>query len=101
MGRGIDRGTGGSAHTHKMANRPEKIFMVGAARATIFRNEVTKDGKTYEMPKVVLEIRYKTRDGRWAGTSAMSLHEIQKAILALQQAYEYLTTSASWANLAS
>jgi len=52
-----------------------------------------KDGKEIELPKVVLEVRYRDRDGRWQSTSAMTLREIPKAILALQKAFEYLVSA--------
>jgi len=49
-----------------------------------------KDGQEIEIPKVVLEVRYKDKQGRWRGTQGMTLREIPKAILALQKAFEYL-----------
>ncbi|MDD5677070.1 MAG: hypothetical protein PHW60_03640 [Kiritimatiellae bacterium] len=49
-----------------------------------------KDGKEIELPKVVLEVRYRDKTGHWRSTSAMTLREIPKAILALQKAFEYL-----------
>ena len=52
-----------------------------------------KDGEEIELPKAVLEIRYRDRNGRWRSTSAMTLREIPKAILALQKAFDYLTSS--------
>ena len=75
----------------KRNSRPEKIFMVGPCRVSIFRNVVLKDGKEIEIPKVVLEVRYKDKQGRWQGTQGITLREIPKAILALQKAFEYLT----------
>ncbi|MDD5676994.1 MAG: hypothetical protein PHW60_03255 [Kiritimatiellae bacterium] len=80
-------------------NPPEKIIMVGPCRVSIFRNLVTmKDGQEIEIPKVVLEVRYRDKDGRWRGTQGMSIREIPKAILALQKAFEYLTSGkvTSW-----
>ena len=65
--------------------------MVGPCRVSIFRNLVMKDGKEIELPKVVLEVRYRDRTGRWRSTSAITLREIPKAILALQKAFDHLT----------
>ena len=73
---------------------PEKIIMVGPCRVSIFRNICLKDGKEIEIPKVVLEVRYKDKHGRWCGTQGITLREIPKAILALQQAFEYLLSEA-------
>jgi hypothetical protein len=50
------------------------------------------EGKEIEIPKLVLEVRYKNKQGHWCGTPAISLRELPKAILALQKAYEYLTS---------
>ncbi len=54
-----------------------------------------KDGQEIEIPKLVLEVRYKDKHGRWQGTSAIGLRELPKAILALQQAFDYLTRKVS------
>jgi hypothetical protein len=75
----------------KRKSRPEKIIMVGPCRVSIFRNTCLKDGKEIEIPKVLLEVRYKDRQGKWRGTHSLALHEIPKAILALEKAFEYLT----------
>ena len=73
-------------------NYPEKIIMVGPCRVSIFRNLVMmKDGKEIEIPKVVLEVRYRDKEGQWRGTQGMTIREIPKAVLALQKAFDYLT----------
>jgi hypothetical protein len=77
----------------KRNSRPEKIIMVGPCRVSVFRNKTRlKDGKEVDIPKVVLEVRYKDKQGRWKGTHSLSLHEIPKAIVALETAFEWLTT---------
>ena len=72
-------------------SKPEKVFKVGAVRAVVFRNTIQKEGNTIELPKVVIEVRYRDNLGRWQGTNSLSLNDIPKAILALQKAFEYLT----------
>jgi len=69
---------------------PEKVIMVGPCRASIFRNVIHKDGKRLELPKVDFQVRYKTQNGQWRGTSSLTKDEIPKAILALQKAFDYL-----------
>ena len=71
-------------------SKPETVFKVGAVRASIFRNVIKKNGKSISLPKVVIEVRYKDKDGQWKGTNSLSLNDLPKAILALQKAYEYL-----------
>jgi hypothetical protein len=72
--------------------KPEKVFKVGAIRASIFKNAYQKGIQTAEVSKVVLEVRYKDKKtGEWKGTNSLSINDIPKAVLALEQAYEYLT----------
>lgn len=70
--------------------KPEKVFKVGAVRASIFRNTIEKNGQSIPLPKVVIEVRYKDKAGQWNGTNSLSLNDLPKAILALQKAFEYL-----------
>ena len=75
------------------AMRPEKSFKVGAVRAAIWPNTVTsRDGRSFEMRKVVLDRRYRNGDGEWKSTNSFDLNDVPKAVLALQKAYEYLMT---------
>jgi len=71
-------------------SQPETSFKVGAVRAAIFRNTMQRGPKTISIGKVILEVRYKDKDGQWKSTHSMSANELPKAILALQKAYEYL-----------
>ena len=70
--------------------KPEKTFKVGAVRASIFRNTIVKNGRSFPLPKVVIEVRYKDKTGQWNGTNSLSLNDLPKAVLALQKAFEYL-----------
>ena len=72
--------------------KPEKVFKVGACQAAIFVNEVEKDGKVMTLPKVSLQVRFRDKRGEWKGTSSLSVNDLPKAILALQKAYDYLTS---------
>jgi hypothetical protein len=71
-------------------SKPEVSFKVGAVRAAIFRNTLQRGSRTISIGKVILEVRYRDKDGQWKSTHSMSANEIPKAILALQKAYEYL-----------
>ena len=72
-------------------SKPEKVFKIGAVRASIFRNIIERQGKQVPLPKVILEVRYLDKSGQWKGTNSLSLNEVPKAILALQKAFEYLS----------
>ena len=43
--------------------------------------------------KVVLEVRFKDKDGNWKSAKSMSANELPKAIVVLQKAYEYLLSN--------
>jgi len=73
-------------------SKPEKVFKMGAVRASIFRNTIERNGQPVTLPKVIIEVRYRDKAGQWQGTNSLSLNELPKAIAALQKAYEYLLT---------
>lgn len=70
--------------------KPEKVFKMGAVRASVFRNVIERDGKEVPLAKVVIEVRYKDNSGEWKGTNSLSVNDLPKAVSALQPAYEYL-----------
>ena len=71
-------------------SKPETVFKVGAVRAAVFRNTIEKNGQSIQLPKVVIEVRYKDKTGQWNGINSLSINDLPKAILALQKAFEYL-----------
>jgi hypothetical protein len=75
-----------------MPNKPEQIFKVGPVRASLFMNKITHKGNLVSLPKVVIEVRYKDKNGEWRGTNSLSVNDLPKAILALQKAYDYIAT---------
>jgi len=71
-------------------SKPEHVFKMGAVRASIFRNVIERGGQSIPIAKVIIEVRYKDKNGEWQGTNSLSMNELPKAIMALQKAYEYL-----------
>lgn len=71
-------------------SKPEKVFKMGAVRASVFANSIVRDGKPVALRKVIIEVRYRDKAGQWQGTNSLSINDLPKAISALQQAYEYL-----------
>ena len=71
-------------------SKPEKVFKMGAVRASVFVNMIERDGQPVALRKVVIEVRYRDKAGQWQGTNSLSINDLPKAISALQQAYEYL-----------
>lgn len=73
--------------------RPEKNFKVGAVRASVWKRTYdTRDGRKFDARRVVLDRSYKDVQGEWKNTNSYDANDIPKAILALEQAYAYLTT---------
>lgn len=70
--------------------KPEKKFVSGGIEASVFENQIQKDGKTFNIKKVAFQKRYKSSDGSWKGTGSLDISDIPKAILVLSKAYEYL-----------
>ena len=71
-------------------SKPETVFKIGAVRASVFQNTIVKNGQSIQLPKVVIEVRYKDKAGQWQGTNTLSINDIPKAILALQKAFAHL-----------
>ena len=74
-------------------SKPEKVFKMGAVRASVFVNTIQRDGMPVALRKVVIEVRYRDKEGKWQGTNSLSINDLPKAITALQQAYEYLLSA--------
>ena len=75
-----------------MANKqPEKKFQRGGCSVSIFANEVEKDGRKFSIRKAVFQKRYKDSDGQWQSSQSLDINDIPKAVLALEDAYDYLT----------
>jgi len=73
-----------------MNKQPVHSIRIGKARVSIFSNPVQIDGKEVKMLKAAPEIRFRDRFGKWRGTKSMSVTELPKVILALQEALEWM-----------
>lgn len=71
-------------------NLPEKKFRSGAIAATIWANEVVRDGKKVSYRTVSFERSYKDKDDTWKQTNSLRMTDIPRAVLVLNKAYEYL-----------
>ncbi|MBU2476968.1 hypothetical protein KKG83_05860 [Candidatus Micrarchaeota archaeon] len=64
---------------------PVKKFNVGAIQLALWENK----GKEKKYFSVSLERRYTDSEGKWHGTNSFKVHDLPKAVLAMQKAYEY------------
>jgi hypothetical protein len=72
--------------------KPEKTFKAGACTASVFGNEInTANGKA-TVKSVTLQRAYKDKDGNFQHTNSYKAHDIPKAVLALEKAYDYLVS---------
>jgi len=71
---------------------PEKRFRCGACEASIFENDISRNGQALKIKKAVFQKRYKDKNGQWQSTGSLDVNDIPKAILALSQAYSYMVS---------
>lgn len=69
--------------------KPENKFQAGGCEASIFENEIQRNGKTTKIKKVAFQKRYKSPQG-WKTTYSLDINDIPKAILVLSKAYGFL-----------
>lgn len=74
-----------------MGNQPAKKFVVGNVDVSVWQNTLQKDGQDFIKSSVTLQKTYK-KGNEFAHTGSLDVNEIPKAIVALQQAYEFLLT---------
>ena len=79
--------------TNQTTEKPEAKFKVGAVRASIWKwTNTAKDGRQFTQRKAVLDRAYKDASGQWQHTNSFDTNDVPKAVLALQKAFEYMTT---------
>ena len=62
-------------------------------QASVWRNEIVKDGQIKIRLSTRLEKSYRKSDGSYADTNQYFPHELPQAILLLQRCYEYMILS--------
>jgi hypothetical protein len=72
-------------------NQPTARFKYGSITASIFENEVKKNGKSFTMSKVVLQKSFLDKNEQWQTTSSLDTNDVPKAIMALSKAYDFVT----------
>ena len=75
----------------KMTN-PEITFENGSCKASVFMNEIEREGKTVKVPKVSITKRYMDKNDEWKSTQSFGINDLPKVTMVAMKAYEYLTT---------
>ena len=70
---------------------PATRFTRGTCTVSIFFDEVQKEGETVSIPKAVFPKRYRDKAGIWRTTPNLDTSDIPKAVLCLNDAFDYLT----------
>lgn len=71
-------------------NTPERKFRAGGVAATIWQNNIVKDGHEATYRTVSLERSYKDKNNQWQSTSSLRVNDLPRAALVLNKAYEYI-----------
>ena len=72
-------------------NRPIKKFSAGAVSVSIFENSAKgRDGNATTFRSVVLQRRYKDKNGDWQSTNNYRTNDLPKVATLMQKAYEFL-----------
>lgn len=72
---------------------PEITFRHGPCSASIFENEYTRGGESFTVRTVSFQRSYLDKEGTWQRTNSLRVNDIPKAVLVLNKAYEFLTST--------
>ena len=73
--------------------QPEITFRHGPCSASIFENEYTRGGESFTVRTVSFQRSYLDKEGTWQRTNSLKVNDIPKAVLVLNKAYEFLTST--------
>lgn len=85
----INRGENMAKKTQK--ERPVKVFRIGSIQASVFMNDVEKEGKKLKIPSISFQKRFIDDKGEWQTTNRLNVNDIPRAILVLNEAYRFLS----------
>ena len=72
-------------------NQPVKKVRAGAISVSIFENTGKgRNGEARTFSSVVLQKRYKDKQGDWQTSGSLNVNDLPKAAMLLNKAYEYL-----------
>ena len=71
--------------------KPLKEYSAGACKATIWQNEIEKNGNTFGVHTIKLARRYKDKDGNWKETSNYNKKDLADIVVLSMQALQFLS----------
>ena len=81
--------------SEQVKDKPIKDFKSGNIQASIWRNEVDKDGQTVIRHSVRIQKRFRNDDGDYQETNYYFRNDIPRLILVAQKAFEFIALSES------
>ncbi len=76
-------------------SKPIKNFRAGNIQASVWRNEVQKDGQTVVRHSVRIQKQFRKDGGDYQETNYYFRDDLPKLVLVAQKAYEYIALSES------
>ena len=74
----------------KTWHNPKRDLKQAAVRQQSLKTRLSEMHRQYRLKKVAIQKRYKDKDDEWKSTHSLDQKDIQKMMLVLSKAYEYL-----------
>jgi hypothetical protein len=74
------------------SKKPIQKFKSGAVEACIWDNTKTINGNQIASYGVTIDRKYKDKNGDWQNTSSLTVNDLPKAVVVLEDCYRFLTT---------
>jgi hypothetical protein len=71
--------------------QPEQRFQSGGVVASIWDNEIERDGQVTSFKSVSFGRNYKDKEGKWQTTNSLKASDLPRAIMVLGKAFEHLS----------
>jgi len=72
-----------------MGNQPIMKFKAGAIEATIWENEMEKEGRKFLQYSISILRNFQDKEQKWRSTSSYNANDLPKVTLVSQKAYEW------------
>lgn len=79
----------------QQGNQPIKTFRIKSISASIWRNDVEKDGVTVVRHSVRIQKRFRQDDGEWKNTDYFFPEDLPKLQLVTAKAFEFVSLKES------
>lgn len=76
-------------------NKPIKSFRAGKVEASIWKNEIDKDGQRFLRYSIRIQKRFRKDDGSYEDTNYYFPEELPRLLVCVQRAFEYVAVTES------